>query len=212
MRNQKNLTKNLLKKSPKSYMIYHENPEVFHTGTLPPHSYFIPFGEGENPFESREKSSRFESLNGEWGFTHYSSIIDLEEDFVSVKARSKIQVPSNWQLQGYTSENDRIQYTNVVYPIPYNPPFAPDDIPVGVYTRSYFYKGGVDKKILCFEGVDCCFYLYINGDFAGYSEVSHNTSEFDITNLLKKGENKIIVVVLKWCFATYLEDQDKIRL
>ena len=85
MRNQKNLTKNLPKKLPKSYMIYHENPEVFHTGTLPPHSYFIPFGEGEKPFESREKSSRFESLNGEWGFTHYSSIIDLEDDFVVKK-------------------------------------------------------------------------------------------------------------------------------
>jgi len=226
MRNQEKLTKNLPKKSPKSYMTYHENPEIFHKGTLPPHSYFIPFAKGENPFESREKSSRFESLNGEWGFSHYSSIIDLEEDFVSVKARSKIQVPSNWQLQGYTSENDRIQYTNVVYPIPYNPPFVPDDIPVGVYTRSYFYWGGANKaaddedkvhtgrerKILCFEGVDCCFYLFINGEFAGYSEVSHNTSEFDITNFLKKGENKITVAVLKWGFGTYLEDQDKIRL
>ena len=212
MQNQKNLTKKLPKKSPKSYMIYHENPEVFHKGTLPPHSYFIPFDKAQNPFDSREKSSRFESLNGEWGFTHYSSIIDLEDDFVSVKPCSKIQVPSNWQLQGFTSDNDKIQYTNVSYPIPYNPPFAPDDIPVGVYSRDYSYAGGVDKKILCFEGVDCCFYIYINGDFAGYSEVSHNTSEFDITPLLVKGKNKITVAVLKWGFGTYLEDQDKLRL
>ena len=211
--------KSITQKSPKSYMVYHEDPEVFRVGTVDSHCYFIPFAKGENPFESREKSSRFELLNGEWGFSHYSSIIDLEEDFTEVEPRGKIAVPSNWQLQGYTSENDRIQYTNIFYPIPYNPPFAPDDIPVGVYTRSYFYAGGadkgaagVDRKILCFEGVDCCFYLYINGDFAGYSEVSHNTSEFDITPLLHEGENKITVAVLKWGFGTYLEDQDKIRL
>ena len=214
------MTNKTKKQSPKSYMVYHENPEVFHVGTIESHSYFIPFAKGENPFESREKSSRFELLNGEWGFSHYTSIIDLEDDFIDVKPRGKISVPSNWQLQGYSSENDRIQYTNVSYPIPYNPPFAPDDIPVGVYTRSYFYDGGADKvaaggadrKILCFEGVDCCFYLYINGEFAGYSEVSHNTSEFDITSLLHEGENKITVAVLKWGFGTYLEDQDKLRL
>ena len=132
------MTNKTKKQSPKSYMVYHENPEVFHVGTIESHSYFIPFAKGENPFESREKSSRFELLNGEWGFSHYTSIIDLEEDFIDVKPRGKISVPSNWQLQGYSSENDRIQYTNVSYPIPYNPPFAPDDIPVGVYTRSYF--------------------------------------------------------------------------
>ena len=94
----------------------------------------------------------------------------------------------------------------------YNPPFVSDDIPVGVYQREYNYKSDGNLRILCFEGVDSCIYLYVNGKFVGFSEVSHHTSEFDITPFLFEGENIITVAVLKWCFGTYLEDQDKIRL
>ena len=117
-------------------------------------------------------------------------------------------MPSNWQLHGY----DKPQYTNVCYPIPYDPPYVPDDIPVGIYQRSYNYSPDGNDRILVFEGIDSCVYLYINGEFAGYSQVSHSTSEFDITPLLREGENKITAAVLKWCDGTYLEDQDKIRL
>lgn len=197
----------------KKYLKYHENPEVLHVGTLENHCYFIPFAKNENPFEERENSSEFELLNGEWGFRYFSSIIDLEDNFLFIQAENKIKVPSNWQLQGFTSDNDKIQYTNVVYPIQYNPPFVPDDIPVGIYSKSYNYLKKSDvRKILCFEGVDCCFYLFVNEKFAGYSEVSHHTSEFDITDYLVEGENHLTVAVLKWGFGTYLEDQDKIRL
>ncbi len=227
------------KKSPKSYMIYHENPETFHINTLENHAYFIPFEEGENPFDVRENSSRFELLNGEWDFKYYKSLLDLEEDFTNVQADRKIKVPSNWQLEFFDDkEIDVPQYTNVCYPITYNPPFVPDENPCGVYTRYYDYKANKqnaqanstahenatssahtaaahttpDRMILCFEGVDSCFYLYINDEFAGFSEVSHHTSEFDITDFLHEGKNKITVAVLKWSFGTYLEDQDKIRL
>lgn len=194
--------------SPKSKMIYHEDPQQLHIGTLEKHCYFIPFSKAQNPFESREKSERFELLNGEWSFRYYDSIIDLEDDFISVPFTKTIPVPSNWQLHGY----DKPQYTNVCYPIPFDPPFVPDDIPVGVYSRSYNYTADGMRKILVFEGADSCIYLYINGEFAGYSQVSHSTSEFDITPLLHDGENVITAAVLKWCDGTYLEDQDKFRL
>mgnify|MGYP003297807722 CR=1 FL=1 len=131
----------------------------------------------------------------------------MEDNFIKIPAKNKIWVPSNWQLLGY----DKAQYTNVAYPIPYNPPFVPDENPCGVYSKFYDYSNDGLRKILCFEGADSCIYLFVNESFVGYSEVSHHTSEFDITDFLNCGKNKITVVVLKWCFGTYLEDQDKFR-
>jgi len=192
----------------KEHLIYHENPEIFHLNTLENHAYFIPFGKNQNPFEERNKSERFEILNGNWNFKYYKSLLDLEDNFTEIISENEIKVPSNWQLSGY----DIPQYTNVNYPIPYTPPFVPDENPCGLYTRNFEAKNDGFRKILCFEGVDSCLYLFINDVFAGYSEVSHHTSEFDITDYLKDGTNKISVLVLKWCFGTYLEDQDKIRL
>ena len=192
----------------KSKMIYHENPESLHVNTLDKHCYLVPFGKEQNPFDDRETSERFCLLNGQWDFKYYDSIIDMEDNFVDTPFEEKITVPSNWQLHGY----DKPQYTNVCYPIPFDPPYVPDDIPVGVYRRSYEYAADGMERILVFEGVDSCVYLYINGQFAGYSQVSHSPSEFDITPLLHDGENTITAAVLKWCDGTYLEDQDKFRL
>lgn len=212
-----NISQIAKKGSAKAEMIYHENPDIFHVNTLENHSYFIPFAKDktQNPFGPREKSKRFELLNGKWGFRYYDSLIDLEDDFAdgriarsALNDKKKMPVPSNWQLQGY----DKPQYTNVDYPIPYNPPFVPDENPVGVYYRTYDYAADGLERILCFEGIDSCAYVYINGKFCGFSEVSHHTAEFNITPFLKKGENLITIAVLKWCFGTYFEDQDKIRL
>lgn len=194
--------------SAKSKMIYHEDPGMLHIGTLDRHCYFIPFKKGQDPFENREKSDVLELLNGEWGFRYYDSIIDLEDDFPLSAASETITVPSNWQLKGF----DKPQYTNVCYPIPYDPPYVPDDDPVGVYSVSYRYTPDGLDRILVFEGADSCLYLYVNGDFAGYTQVSHSTSEFDITPYLHEGNNTITAAVLKWCDGTYLEDQDKFRL
>ena len=193
----------------KSRMIYHEDLKNLHVGTEADHAYFIPFATGQDPF-GRQESARFESLNGLWDFRYYESVLDMEDEFCGLAAKTgkKIPVPSNWQYFGY----DRAQYTNVFYPIPFDPPFVPDDIPAGVYEREYVYVPDGRRKILAFEGVDSCLYLYVNGMFAGYSQVSHHTSEFDITPFLKQGANLLTVVVLKWCDGTYLEDQDKIRL
>ena len=194
--------------TPKSKMIYHEDLQQLHVNTIERHCCFIPFGKEQDPFESRERSERFELLNGEWDFRYYESIVDMEDDFISAPFDKRLPVPSNWQLHGY----DKAQYTNLCYPIPYDPPYVPDDIPVGVYRRSYNYNSDGMDRILVFEGVDSCVYLYVNGEFAGYSQVSHCTSEFDITPFLRSGENVITAAVLKWCDGTYLEDQDKFRL
>ena len=194
--------------SPKSKLIYHENPEALHINTLPCRCYFVPFGKDQNPFADRESSERFELLNDYWGFRYYESALDLEDDFTEKKAGVAIPVPANWQLHGY----DKAQYTNMAYPIPFDPPYVPDDNPVGVYSREYLYIPDGMRRILVFEGVDSCLYLYVNGEFAGYSQVSHMTSEFDVTDLLHEGANTITVAVLKWCDGTYLEDQDKFRL
>ena len=194
--------------SPRSKMIYHEDTQALHIGTLDKHCYFVPFAKGQDPFEDRKNSQRMELLNGNWGFRYYDSIIDLEDDFIHEKFENTIPVPSNWQLYGY----DKPQYTNVCYPIPFDPPFVPDDIPVGVYQREYDYSPDGMDRVLVFEGVDSCVYLYVNDSFVGYSQVSHATAEFDITPYLAEGRNIITAAVLKWCDGTYLEDQDKIRL
>ncbi len=194
--------------SPKSFMTLHEDTSVFCKGAITPRAYFIPFAGGQQPDDDRTASQRFQLLNGSWEFAYFSSIIDLPEEFTSMSFENTLPVPSNWQLHGY----DKPQYTNVNYPIPFDPPFVPDDDPVGVYKKSYSYKSDGLRRILVFEGVDSCMYLYVNGRFAGYTQVSHRMTEFDITDLLSEGENEIVCAVLKWCDGTYLEDQDKFRL
>lgn len=203
-----NLERIALPGSAKSKMIYHENPNELHINTLDKHAYFVPFDKGQDPFASREESTYFEPLNGEWGFRYFESVIDLEDDFTEIIPENTIPVPSNWQLHGY----DKPQYTNIAYPITFDPPYVPDETPVGVYSREYEYIPDNKDRILVFEGVDSCLYLYINDRFVGYSQVSHCTSEFDITPYLVAGNNRITVAVLKWCDGTYLEDQDKYRM
>ncbi|MBP5669483.1 MAG: DUF4981 domain-containing protein [Lachnospiraceae bacterium] len=197
--------------SPKSLLTCHEDASVLHVGALPTRAWFVPFDDkvaDAKLFGGKEASSRVELLNGTWSFQYYDSVIDLEDDFTKLKFTEKIPVPSNWQLFGY----DIPQYTNLSYPIPFDPPYIPDDDPVGIYQRSYTYNPDGMDRILTFEGVDSCLYLFINGKFAGYTQVSHSFTEFNVTPFLKKGRNSIVCAVLKWCDGTYLEDQDKFRL
>lgn len=188
---------------------YHENTEKLHVNTEPNRNYFIPFPVNTNPFGERESSSRFQLLNGEWNFRYYNSFLDIEDDFLSTEFTETIPVPSNWQLHGY----DKPMYVNIKYPIPYDPPYVPDENPVGLYQRNFYVNLSDNfERFLNFEGVDSCFYLYINDKFVGYSQVTHMTSEFNITKYLVDGENSITVMVLKWCDGTYLECQDKWRM
>ena len=196
------------KGSAKSLLCCHENTGVLSVGTLEPRAYFIPFAPEQELFVGREQSQRFELLNGSWDFAYFGSIIDLPNELADIGFGDTIPVPSNWQLHGF----DRPQYTNVNFPIPFDPPFVPDDDPAGVYRRFYTYLPDGLRRVLVFEGADSCMYLFVNGSFAGYTQVSHRMSEFDITELLHEGSNEIICIVLKWCDGTYLEDQDKFRL
>ena len=198
---------------------YYEDPKTLHVGCEEPRSYFIPFLNEENALtKSREESKYFQLLNGEWDFRFYNSIIDVEDGFYAEDYEldgnyNKIKVPMNWQMdldKGYDVPN----YTNQRYPYPCDPPYVPDDNPCGVYLRDFeLDENSMNRDLfLNFEGVDSCFYLWINGKFVGYSQVSHMTSEFNITEFAHVGVNRIALLVLKWCDGSYLEDQDMWRL
>jgi len=152
--------------------------------------------------KSREESDRFQLLNGEWGgVRYYESIYDLQEKFYEkdfdASQFDQVKVPGVWQFYGYDSH----QYTNIRYPFPFDPPYVPQDNPCGTYVYDFEYKKSelAPKAYLLFEGVDSCFYVWINGKYVGYSQVSHSTSEFDVTDVLEEGKNRIAVLVLKWC-------------
>ncbi|MCD8379242.1 MAG: DUF4981 domain-containing protein [Lachnospiraceae bacterium] len=190
---------------------YHETFDCCHIGAMAPRNYYIPFAPGEGAFENREASSRFQLLSGVWNFRYLKSYQELEEltEKELWAGKGQIKVPGCWQLSGY----DKPQYVNSRYVIPFDPPFVPDDTPAGIYRRTFSLCMEADRDyLLTLEGVDSCFYLYVNGSFVGYSQVSHNMSEFDLTPYLQDGENTIVIAVLKWCSGTYLECQDKWRL
>ena len=194
---------------------YYENLNVLHENTMPARAYYIPASKRmDNLMEHREESDRMQLLNGTWKFQYYNSIYDIQESFFEkdydTEKFDEIQVPSVWQMEGY----DTHQYTNIRYPFPFDPPYVPQDIPCGAYVHTFVYHKdeNAPKALLNFEGVDSCFYVWINGSYVGYSQVSHMTSEFDITDLLQDGENTIAVLVMKWCDGSYLEDQDKFRM
>ena len=189
--------------------MYHENLKTLHVGCEPPRAYYIPFSDMETALGGqRESSDRFISLNGRWDFKYCGSLYDMPE-LGEITYSEKIAVPSCWQCKGYDSHN----YVNVKYPFPFDPPYVPQDDPCAVYERRFNLKKKDGRRFyLNFEGVDSCLYLWINDEFAGYSQVSHSTSEFDITDKVKNGRNKVTVLVLKWCDGSYLEDQDKFRM
>ena len=194
---------------------YYEDLSVLHENTMPVRAYFIPASKRmDNLVEHREESDRMQLLNGTWKFQYFNSIYDVQEPFFEkdydTENFDEIQVPSVWQMAGY----DTHQYTNIRYPFPFDPPYVPQDIPCGTYAHTFVYHKdeNAPKAFLNFEGVDSCFYVWINGSYVGYSQVSHMTSEFDITDLLRDGENSIAVLVMKWCDGSYLEDQDKFRM
>ncbi len=190
---------------------FHESFEHLHVNTLPSRAYFIPFSSAESALTSdRTKSDRFVLLSGEWHFSYFDSVFDVPQDFLEqAPGKTLIPVPSAWQNHGF----DHHQYTNVNYPIPFDPPYVPYENPCGLYTRTFLWQAEEKEQgTLCFEGVDSCFYVWLNGQFVGYSQVSHSISEFDVTSFLNRGENRIDVLVLKWCDGTYFEDQDKLRM
>lgn len=183
---------------------FHENPHALHIGTEPTRGWYLP--------QTPDGKSRVRLLSGRtWQFGFFGNLSEVPADFTQKRQESfeKIGVPSCWQSLGYDSH----QYINVRYPIPFEPPYVPYENPCGAYQTAFCLSEEEcrDERYLYFEGVDSCFYLWVNGEFAGYSQVSHSPSEFCVTDKTRPGENLISVLVLKWCDGTYLEDQDKFR-
>lgn len=198
---------------------YYEDPRTLHVGTLPPCAHFVPFDTVEQalrtPLWELQKSPRVVMLSGcDWDFVYSDRIEHVQNNFYMPQAAlenaKSIPVPSCWQMQGY----DRHQYTNVRYPFPFDPPYVPSENPCGAYKHSFALtkEQCAQNLTLHFGGVDSCFYVWINGELVGYSQVSHSPSEFDITGFVHEGDNTIAVLVLKWCDGSYLEDQDKLRM
>ena len=191
-----------------------QNPLVLQKNREKEHAYFIPHATPETAISGqRSASPYFRLLNGDWNFSYFIRPIDVPDSIFDENYPTDdmdiLCVPSNWQLHGY----DYPYYVNAQFPYPVDPPFVPNDNPCGVYIHDFDLPIGWEKKntSIVFEGVDSCFYVYINGKEAGYSQVSRMQSEFDITKYLHTGKNRLTVQVLKWCDGSYLEDQDCYR-
>ncbi len=182
---------------------YYENPQVLHIGTEENRAYYI-------PFTSDSEDRRMMLSGNDWKFSWFQNVLDVPEEFTRGICGDfdTILVPSCVNILGY----DKHQYCNVRGPIPFDPPYAPQDNPCGAYVKTFQIDEMESTYFLNFEGVDSCFYVWVNGEFVGYSQVSHSTSEFDISLYLKLGNNVLSVLVLKWCDGTYFEDQDKLRM
>jgi len=189
-----------------------ENPGVTQWNRLAAHA---PFHSWRDEASAREeaKTPNKRSLNGVWQFSFFAAPEQVtqawvEEDYTDAVA---MPVPSNWQMQGF----DTPIYTNVTYPIPVNPPCVPTENPTGCYSLTFemddaWLHGGQTRII--FDGVNSAFHLWCNGQWIGYSQDSRLPAEFDLTAALRSGQNRLAVMVLRWCDGSYLEDQDMWRM
>jgi beta-galactosidase/beta-glucuronidase len=192
-----------------------ESPELLHRNREPARATFIPFADAATARAGeREASPRFQLLNGQWRFLYVARPELLpaafETETYSADKWTPLTVPGCWQLQGYGKPN----YTNVNYPYPVDPPYVPDENPVGLYRKSFnlpeAWRG--NQVFITFEGVCAGFYLWVNGRPVGFSKGSHMPAEFNITPFVRGGENLLAVQVFQWTDGSYLEDQDMWRL
>ena len=206
---------------------FHEDMETFQVGAEKQHAYLIPLSNLDlakditrrvyenRTLDVRAYSDRLQFLNGDWYFQYYESFHDVPENFGSMPVLRElsdqtIPVPSTWQNHGFANH----QYVNIRYPLPVDPPYVPDENPCGTY-ETYFYVEAEREDYetyLCFEGVDSCIYLWLNGEFVGYNQVSHDSYSFNVSEYLQVGENVLQALVLKFSDGSYLEDQDKFRM
>ncbi len=196
---------------------YYKELSVLHVGCADPHAYFIPHADRESALSgNRAASAYFRQLSGEWDFRWFQSPAEIEnETLEALHARpcDRVPVPACWENlvgRGY----DHPHYLCHGYLFPVEPPKLPDENPCALYSRTFTLTAAERKNkslTLCFEGVASCFYLWVNGKLLAYSEVSHCTSEIDITDAVVTGENRLDVLVLKFCTGSYLEDQDMFR-
>ncbi len=189
-----------------------EYQDLFYTAyrRLPMRTTIIPYETPAQALSGVRASSRFALLlNGAWDFC-MTRADKLGESPWDQTFTETIQVPGTWQTQGYGI----LQYTNVRFPIPYEPPYVPDDTDVGVYRRVFSLPDSFAgrENILRVEGASSCYYLFVNGEYCGFTKGPHIPAEFDVSRALRAGENTVTLVVFRYSDGTYLEDQDMFRL
>ena len=199
---------------------WNNKPEIFQVSRLPAHATLIPYENISEAINGDRSSSPFYfSLDGTWKFSIVTNPSNRDTAFfrdnADVSSWGNIEVPGNWETQGY----DHPIYTNVTYPWTGvenpSPPHAPTIYnPVGSCRREFTLPAAWSgrKVFLSFQGVSSAFYVWINGSYAGYSEDSFTPKDFDITNYVRQGNNNISVQVFRWSDGSWLEDQDMIRL
>lgn len=195
-----------------------ENPQVFAINKENPRAFFYSYPNVDKALKfDRTASENFILLNGDWKFNWVTKPADRPMDFYSesfdASEWKEIPVPSDWQMHGYGIPI----YTNVAYPWTSNPepPLVDhNNNPVGSYIHEFDIPDRWDgnKIFIHFGAVNSAMYLWINGQKVGYSQGSKTPAEFDITEYVKVGQNKLAVEVYRWCDGSYLEDQDFWRL
>lgn len=190
------------------------NPQLLQINREEPRAALLPYADEKSALlHSSDRSPWIKSLNGVWRFILLDSPMDTPANFpqhVDFSNWTSIEVPSNWQMEGFDSP----QYTNVLYPFPVEPPYVPLENPTGLYVRQFSIPAEWSNRevFVRFEGVDSAFNVWINGKRVGYSKASHLPTEINVTHYLQSGRNEIAVQVYKWSDGSYLEDQDMWRL
>lgn len=185
-----------------------QNQNILHMNRLAPRATSVPAGKAGVYYYNKEQSDRLFSLNGDYKFALFSDKAPdgFEKENFDSSDWDIIDVPSMWQFRGYAEPT----YPNIRYPFQFMPPYVLRLNPVGCYIRKFTLPAERvgQRATLHFEGVDNAFYVYINGEFVGFSKGSRLPAEFDITHLLRQGENTIAVKVYTYSDSTYLENQD----
>ena len=205
-----------------------ENEQKFEDQKLPAHATFIPYSSTSQMMQDKcyampwltPERADYLLLNGEWKFRYTADwkqgkpeAKDFYADNADVSAWDDIKVPLNWEMAGY----DVPVYNNVGYPFHNDPPRikAMDDNfdknPVGSYRRTFNLPEGWEKEkrvVLHFDGACSAIVVWVNGKYAGFSEGANTDAEFDVTALVRKGENNVSVRVYRWSDGSYLEGQD----
>ena len=201
----------------KDYRSFIENIECFELNQLEGHVRTVPFSSVKDALEGNwDKSGNYLSLNGKWKFLYSEQPGEVPADFFSLQFDDAswplIEVPSNWEMQGYGEP----QFRNIGHPFaPINPPFIPENFnPTGSYRKTFNLPATWKEKrvILRMERSASATFIWINGHQVGYNEGAHEPAEYDITPYLKKGKNLIAANVHKFCDGYYLEGQDYWRL
>jgi len=182
-----------------------ENPAWIQEGCLPPRATLVPALHEGVYFKNKEESELIQLLNGDFAFCYQQRdcIPDFyREDYVDAEWDT-LSVPSMWQYHGYGAP----VYPNVEYPIPFAPPYVCSVNPVGYYRKKFNAKK-TGHTILYFGGVDNVYFVYLNGEYIGFSKGSRLPAEFDVSGVIREGENLLCVKVFTYSDATYLENQD----